>query len=147
MTENRLKDVWSTRDYPVLVEVTRRIDSGERHPRTDAIAQAIGLTDDQVQQAGLALGRRKLVQYVGAAELPVIAFTDVSAEAYFLTGLHPDGDTAVTTLLDLLRQAAEQTSDPAERSRIRALADQAANVSRSVLGGVLTAYLGHQLGA
>lgn len=29
-TSDRLIDVWASRDYPVLREVTRRIDTGER---------------------------------------------------------------------------------------------------------------------
>lgn len=61
-----------------------------------------------------------------------------SAEAYTLTGLHPDGDDAVTQLITMLRQAAEQTNDPEERTRLGKLADVAGGASRSVLAGVLT---------
>lgn len=54
-----------------------------------------------------------------------------------LTGLHPNGDNAVTQLINALRQAAEYEVDPDERSRLRKLADNAGGVSRDVLANVL----------
>jgi DNA-binding transcriptional MocR family regulator len=142
---DKLPDVWTSRDWPVLLEVARRIDSGERMPRVEDVAQATGLSTEAVEQAGRALERRGLVRTKGVDQRVVLRFHDLSGEAYLLTGLHPSGDDAVTTLVDALRQAADLTDDPVEKSRLRALADSALGVSRNVLAGVLTAYLTSQI--
>ena len=63
---------------------------------------------------------------------------EVSGEAYLLTGLHPNGDDAVSQLVSALRQAADEVADPEEKSRLRKLADGVGGVSRDVLSGVLT---------
>jgi hypothetical protein len=56
----QLEDVLATRDYPVLMEVTRRIDRGEHAPRAAAIAEALGMSGAEVSLAGQALKRRGL---------------------------------------------------------------------------------------
>jgi len=134
---NELEDVWAARDFPVLIEVTRRFDAGERALRVEEIAEATGIAQVDVERAGAALERRGLVSVAGSWGAPVQRFTEVFGDAYFLTGLHPSGDDAVSALVEALRQAADLTPDPAEKSRLRALADGALTVSRTVLGGVL----------
>jgi hypothetical protein len=138
MTE-RLDDVWATRDYPVLREVTRRIDAGDVHVHQDVIADATGLEVEEVKQAASALERRGLVTLTH--DLGPVRFVDVSGSAYLITGLHPDADDALSRLVQALQQAAEQTSDQDERSRLRRVADALLGVSRDVMTGVLTAYL------
>lgn len=137
MTEP-LPDVWVHRDYPVLREVTRRLDAGESNVLVQDVAPALHMDVGEVARAGRALSRRGLVETMGAAEVEVLAFQDVSGQAYLLTGLHPDGDDAVTQLVSALRQAADRTRDPDEKSRLRALADGVGGVSRDILSGVLT---------
>ncbi len=44
----------------------------------------------------------------------------------------------MTELATLLHQAADQVDDPQEKTRLRAFADHAGSISRTVLGGVLT---------
>lgn len=134
----KLPDVWVPRDFPVLVEVARRIDGGENTPSVGDVAASLDMPVEQVQLAGAALKRRGLVDAMGTMQAQVLRFRHLSAEAYFLTGLHPSGDDAVSDLVELLRQAAEQVGDPEEKSRLRALADAAGGISRTVLGGVLT---------
>lgn len=136
MTE-KLPDVWTTRDFPVLVEVARQVDAGSGRVDVKQVADAVELNEQDVELAGAALLRRGLVSVQGASGKPVLWFKGVSAEAYFLTGLHPSGDDVVTALIDALRQAADHTPDPEEKSRLRRLADNAGTVSRDVLGGVL----------
>jgi hypothetical protein len=43
------------RDFPVLVEVARRVDAGSLDLRIGDIAQAVGMSPDQVALAGAAL--------------------------------------------------------------------------------------------
>lgn len=138
MTE-KLADVWASRDFPVLVEVARRIDGGEATVAVSDVAKALAMEGQDVQLAGAALKRRGLVDTIGAFGGQVLRFRYLSAEAYFLTGLHPSADDAVSQLVELLRQAADQVDDPQEKSRLRAMADAAGGISREILGGVLTA--------
>jgi DNA-binding transcriptional regulator YhcF (GntR family) len=132
----KLPDVWSTRDFPVLVEITRRIDAGESIDEVEELASSVAMPAETVDRALAALQRRGLIRVVrGIGGWAIVE--DISAEAYFLTGLHPSGDDAVSALVTALRQAADQVDDPQEKSRLRALADNALGVGRDVLGGVL----------
>jgi hypothetical protein len=127
-----LPDVWARRDFPVLVEVVRRLDQGDSFVMTDAVAAA--------------LRRRGLITVSGTMAVEFDTF-DVSGEAYLLTGLHPDGDDAVSRLVDALRQAAERTSDAAEKSKLRQVADLIGGLSREVAAGAMTAVLTGGLGS
>lgn len=138
MTE-RLEDVWISRDYPVLREVTLRIDAGDR-PTLDEVRAALGFDTVTMVRATRALDRRHLVDGVRTAEHGIVRFTDVSGQAYLFTGLHPDADDALSGLVQLLQQAADQTTDEEERSRIRRAADGLRGVSRDVMVGVMTAF-------
>lgn len=138
---DKLNDVWNNRDFPVLVEVTRRRDAGEHFITAESIATALEMPYEAVAQAGKALQRRGLITASGSMAAEIETFDEVSGEAYFLTGLHPNGDDLVSALVSALRQAADQVADPAEKSRLRMLADNVGSVGRDVLGGVLTAVL------
>lgn len=135
MTEP-LPDVWATRDYPVLREAVRGIDAGE-DVNADRLLTATGLSLGEIAQAVRALERRGLIE-VEEALGGVTGIREVSGEAYLLTGLHPNGDDAVSQLVSALRQAADEVADPEEKSRLRKLADGVGGVSRDVLSGVLT---------
>lgn len=141
----RLDDVWVNRDYPVLREVTRRIDQGQRPVPTIHVAEAIGLPVEEVALAAAALERRGLVEVLSTYAEGPEDFIEVSGEAYLLTGLHPSGDDALSSLVAALRQAADLEPDPAEKGRLRAAADGLLNVSRGVATGVLTAWLTQQV--
>lgn len=138
MTEP-LDDVWINRDYPVLREVTTRIDAGEVHVHQNVIAEATGIEPDDVKRAAAALERRELVTLT--KDTGPVRFAEVSGAAYLMTGLHPDADDALSRLVQVLEQAAERTGDQEERSRLRRAADALLGVSRDVMTGVLTAYL------
>jgi len=72
-----------------------------------------------VVAAGQALRRRGLVTFGNGFAAEIDTFDEVSGQALLLTGLHPDGDDALSRLISALRQAAEQSSDDEERGRIR----------------------------
>ena len=142
-----LDDVWSGRDFPVLREATRRIDSGEAPVRVSALAESTGLDEATVGLALDALGRRGLVRVKrnmgGVSSWFVV---DVAGAAYLMTGLHPDGDDAVSRLVDALRQAADQEPDEQQRSRLRAVADGVLGVSRDVIANVMAAVITRGVG-
>ncbi len=140
----KLDDVWVGRDYPMLREITRRIDAGEA-PRRDVVAAAIGLDDHQAMLAADALARRGLIVGQRIEEAGIVFFTDVAGSAYLMTGLHPDGDDLTSTFIGMLRQAADETADEDERGRLRRAADAVVGVSRDVMVGVMTAYASQHL--
>jgi hypothetical protein len=142
MVKGKLEDVWASRDLPVLVEVTRRKDEGEGLVEGGAVADALGMELRDVQRAMTALSRRGFVTGEGTSATTGLEFVyEVSGSAYLLTGLHPDGDDALSRLIDGLRQAADQTSDEDERGRLRRAADALGSIARDVGVGVLTAVI------
>ncbi len=141
---DKLPDVWTTRDFPVLVEVARRIDSGEHFVEVESVADALNMELKQVRLASAALTRMRLVQTsssIGGDD----SFEDISGEAYVLVGLRPNGEDAAASLVDALRQAAELVDDEDERGRLKQAASRLLDVSQGVLGGVLTAWVTSQI--
>lgn len=135
---DKLEDVWASRDFPVLVEVARRIDAGEKFLTAGTVAESLGVPVEQVKVAADALERRRLVVvdrgFGGRWE-----FKSLSGQAYLLTGLHPSADDDVDRFVEALRKAADQVDDPEEASGLRKLARSAGDVSTNVLGAVLAA--------
>lgn len=145
---DKLDDVWTTRDWPVLLEVARRIDQGEQFVSPQSVADATGLDLEQVGRASVALQRRGLVETLSSwAEQTDADFSGISGEAYLMTGLHPSGDDALSSLVDALRQAADLEQDPDEKTRLRIAADGLLNVSRGIATSVVTAWITKQVGA
>ena len=143
-----LGDVWVSRDYPVLREVTRLIDQGAGTVNTSDIAATLRMTEEASGLALAALERRGLVSDL--VEVGVgypLGVCQVSGAAYLLTGLHPDGDDALSSLMSVLRQAADSSADDDERGRLRRAADALGGISRDISAGVFTAWLTHQVGA
>jgi len=138
---DRLDNVWTARDFPVLKEVTRRIDAGGSGVvMIRDIANSLEMSSDDVRNAVRALERTGYLRATwGLGGNGYI--NDITASAYLTTGLHPDGDDLAARLIDAALQAAELTDDPDERTRLRRFADGAANVSRTVLSGVITAVI------
>ena len=63
----------------------------------------------------------------------------MSGDAYLLTGLHPDGNDLTDRLINALREAADQTDDPNEKTRLRRAASAISEITKSVASGVITA--------
>ncbi len=104
-------DVWRSRDYPVLLEVARRIDAGERAIPFEDVAHSLGRSANEAQLALHALKRRGLIVGIGVDVVEILRITDISAEAYLLTGLHLAGDDALTSCTaSSSRPSCEQTS-------------------------------------
>jgi hypothetical protein len=80
-----------------------------------------------------------LVEALITLQAPAVQFSDVSGDAYLLTGLHPDGNDLADRLIDALQQAAEQVNDPEEKSKLRRAASAIRDIGTNVIGGVLTA--------
>ncbi len=143
MTNKPLADKWASRDFPILVEVTRRIDQGQQGVLESDIAQSLDMPADEVQRGVAALERRKLVTTNRSVQF--VWVEDVAGRAYLLTGLHPDADDATERLASLLRQAADQTNDPEEKSRLQKAASALGNLVGEVGAGVMTAFVSSYL--
>jgi hypothetical protein len=139
MTE-RLDDLWSPRDYPVLREAVRLIDRGARNVKAETLAEATGLPEEEVKRAVSALARRGLVDPWNAAPGP-IGIRDVSGEAYLITGLHPDGSDVIEQLVSVIRQASDRADSDEERTRLQRAASALADASGKILTGAATVWL------
>jgi hypothetical protein len=142
-TPNKLPDVWASRDYPLLVEICRAIDSGDGIG-TQALRQLLGRSADAVGAGLRALERRGLVtcEYVMSGDAYIV---DVSGRAYELVGLHPDGGEAVEVLINALRKAERLSDDPDEKGKLRRAANAVADITGQVAAGVMTAVLSRGL--
>ncbi len=136
----RLGDVWESRDYPVLCEVARQIDTGAIAPEIFSIAEAVNMDTETVAASAEALRRAGYVTLLMGAAGPW-AFEDITGATYTVTGLHPDADDALSRLVELLRQAADQTGDEEEKTRLKRAADALLGASGKVMTGVMTAYV------
>lgn len=135
---DKLEDVWASRDFPVLVEVVRRVDRGDVMPGLSDVGTALEMPADQVKLATAALKRRGLVDTLDSAAGPM-RFKNVSGEAYLLTGLHPSADDTVDRFVEALKQAADQVDDEDDASALRKIARTVGSVSTDVIGAVLGA--------
>lgn len=141
---DNLPDVWATRDFPILKAAALYVDQGQA-PDFDALASRTGLSTEDVARGIAALKRRGLVE-VETNLAGTGWITDVSGEAYLVTGLHPDGNDALDALASMFRQAAEEASDPDEKSRLRKAASAVGDVIGQVGAGVMTAYIARMTG-
>jgi hypothetical protein len=116
---------------------------------TSEIATTLKMSEEASGLALAALERRgfvtDLVEAMGVGY--PLGVCEVSGAAYLVTGLHPDGDDALSSLISALRQAADASADEDERGRLRRAADALGGISRDIGAGVLTAWLTHQVGA
>ena len=66
---------------------------------------------------------------------------DVSGDAYLLTGLHPDGNDALEALASMFQQAADQATDPGDKSRLRRVASALGDVGGQFAASVMAAFV------
>lgn len=143
----KLEDVWFSRNLPVLLEVTRRIDRGEYSGLGVEPEDLLGGLDpkmfdrERVDPALDALERRGLILTKQFGMVGYKTVTQIDGSAYTATGLHPDGDDVVDRLGSALKQAADQSADEDEQSGLRKATRGLGEVSRGVAVGVISAAL------
>lgn len=140
----KLDDVWTTRDYPMLVAIMRRVDDVGL-PVQDYELE-IDLDEVDQRRALHALAARGLVSLTWRGPEPD-GIKSVDGRAYTLTGLHPDGDQLREHLISVLEQLAERVDDDDEATALRKAARQVGHFSRDtaaalaaalITGGILT---------
>lgn len=134
---DKLDDVWTTRDRPVLVEVVRRLEDEHQPVGFRDIAAATGLTHEDVALAARNLGRADLV------DVDVMLggegdFLDVSTEALRITGLWPDAGDAVDRMVWALEQRIAE-APPEEKSKLAKVRDAIVGIGRDVAVEVIGA--------
>jgi hypothetical protein len=141
MTDKPLADVWASRDFPVLVEITRRLDAGGS-VFLSAVVEALPLSDDEVDRAVRALQRRGLVTEVARTLGGDAIIDDVTGEAYLLTGLHPSPEAGADRLMAALEQAIDKAPEGERKTRLQKIRDGLLSAGRDlvvdVASGVIT---------
>lgn len=143
---NKLDDVWTSRDFPVLREVARLLDQEGNTVRVADLERATGLSGEDLQRSVRALEARGLLHTLGVGSGKILRVGRLSGEAYVLTGLHPRGEDAIDRLIDALMQAAEQASEPEQRTKLKRAAEALGEVTKSVTSGVMTAIVSGAIG-
>jgi predicted ArsR family transcriptional regulator len=135
-------DLWRDRSLPVLVWIAAH-EEGEGIAGLAAIAEETGLTPAQIDAEVERLASDGLIQYtrfirtMGPASSWGILKPRITGEGARRLGLWP----TVDQLLDAVERMADQTADPKEQSRWRALASAIRDVGVPVLTQTLEAYV------
>ena len=128
----RLDDQWARRDFPVLREVVRLMDSDPlANVRVEQVEKAVPhLTADEVQIAAVNLSRAGHVTIAGASGIRCLRFTNVSEKALRQTGVWPDEEQAADHLLWFLEQKVATASSTEDRTRWQRIRDSLAGAGR-----------------
>jgi hypothetical protein len=141
---------WESRDLPVLDAVVRYLDEHvDAMPDVAQIAAITGRGAAEVHRALRAMeGRFIEVDDRSADGHPDFYFVvRVTAEARQAVGQWPSPDVWVDRLVQALREAAEQESDPEKKTRLRAMAEGLGGFARDVAVGVLSGGITQSMGA
>jgi DNA-binding transcriptional ArsR family regulator len=140
MVMDRLDSTWETRDYPTLLAAARILDTSAHSVLAEEIAEDItrdcGLSVEDVTHALIALGEGGYLTVT--RELVVSGVTERGRRA---VGLWPSDDDSVDALAEVLLQAAEQTDDPEDKTRLRKAGEAVAGLSHNVAEGLIKAWI------
>lgn len=134
-----MEDTWFSRDLPVLTAIVELMDDPSARPKGSQVAEASGYTKDEVARALNALdGEYATVRKAmsGGDPGPWIVL-EVTPAARRAVGQWPTPENVADRLLAALEQAADQTVDEEQRSRLRRAADSLKGLGRDVLPEVI----------
>lgn len=133
-----LDDVWTARDYPMLVAIMRRVDDMGLPVQNYELE--IDLNEDDQHRALRALEARGLVTLTWRGPEPDGA-KSVDGKAYTFTGLHPDGDELRERLVSVLEQLSDRVDDEEEATALRKTARQFGHFSRDTAAAIAAAFV------
>ncbi|MGW6910268.1 hypothetical protein [Streptomyces sp. NPDC054940] len=145
-----MENTWADRDLPVLDAIVKYLDdaAGGSFPELSDIAELTDLDVIEVGKAALALESDGLVDLIktggGHGNWGV---RGVSGQARRLVGQWPNAEQFVDMLAQRLDAAADEETDPEQRSRLRELASSATSAARDVFVDVTAAVISRQMGA
>jgi len=137
-----LADTWHSRDLLVLRAVVRVYDQTLEPVDVEEVEEATELSEDDVQRAGVALGRAALVDTNGAWGKHVMEFVSVSAEARRLAGQWPSAESIADRFLAELEDLAAHGPDDVVKSKARKALDALGSLTRDTLVSVAGAAAG-----
>lgn len=135
----KLTDRWHARDYPVLLEAARLLDSS-RPADPDTIAETAGLARDEVDRALDALvegaylrrERSEMLDRAGNATHYFGTYLVLAERGRRTVGLWPDEQAIADRLLWILEQKVNEATSPEERSRWKAIRDSIGSAGRDI---------------
>lgn len=144
---DKLEDVWTSRDFPVLVEAARLLDRGDGPVSSAPIVEATELTQSQVFAAFDALTPSYLTgeSYDSLGGRGDVFFAGITERGRRAVGLWPSGE-SVDALVDALRKAEDATDDAEEKTLLRRAAGAVGSVSRDIMVDVIAAVVSRQSG-
>lgn len=143
-----MDSTWENRDLPVLTAIAEELDR-EHSTDPDTIARATGLDDEQVQRALRALSSEVPPLFeTGTPRGGYISIIHgLTGEARRRVGAWPTPENLAGRIVEALSEAAEQTANPQERTRLGEAGKALANVGQAALAGVIAnALTGSPLG-
>ena len=137
ITTDRLDNVWTDLDFPVLVETVRRLNSGENHVLSRAIAGALDRAEPDVVAALIRLNTRYLdvkVERAWGGKVALCQVTGVTEEGLREVGVWPSPEVAADRLIAALDALIDTTTDGSpKQSRLKAARDGLLATGREVL--------------
>ncbi len=138
-------DQWHDRDLPVLRAVVHAIDGSFEGPEPDELVESSGLSPKDVNAALLALHRGEYLEVAisttfGGSE--ILGVNTISEKAYRAAGAWPSREGMADELLAALRDLAEYSDDPVEKSRAKKALEALGGFSRDTLIAVIGASTG-----
>lgn len=145
-----LNDRWHATDFPVLLEVARRIERRDGSISAHRVAEALGRDHNDVIHSLLSLAEPGgwVVGQPLRGDNQILAFMvgGLTERGRRATGLWPSEEAAADALLDLLAQAAEQVEDPDDAGVLRKASRMLKGVPSAVLSDVTAALIRQQTG-
>ncbi|WP_151478115.1 hypothetical protein [Streptomyces albicerus] len=145
-----MESTWVERDLPVLNALVQQLDdaAGASFPELRDVTEETGLDISEITKAALALDGARYIELVKTAGSTGSWYVKkVSREARQAVGQWPTAEQLLDTLVQRLGEAAEEETDPEQRSRLRAAASTASGAARNVFVDVLSSMIAKSMGA
>jgi predicted ArsR family transcriptional regulator len=145
MSHELLPDTWNNRDFPVLLEAARHIDTAHAGVTFISIAETTGLPPEEVLAAARALEADGLVELHLVMPSTHGRVIRISGTARRLVGQWPTPEASLDRIIAALEAIASNTNDEDTRSNARRFADFLRTSATTVGLGVATAAITGQL--
>ncbi|MFI6626558.1 hypothetical protein [Streptomyces sp. NPDC050528] len=145
-----MNSTWSQRDLPVLDALVRQLDdaAGASFPELRDVTDPTGLDINEVVKAAIALDSAGFLLLSKTAGSPGSWYVkEVSQGARQAVGQWPTAEQVLDSLVRRLDEAADNETDPEQRSRLREAASTAGGAAKGVFVDVLSSVIAKSLGA
>lgn len=147
-----MPDRWSTRDFPVLVAIARRLDAADHIVDADDdefLSELEPLDRDTIANAMIALANAGYIDCGINAMLSGhkhVAAHTLTERGRRAVGIWPNQEQAADALIDLLTQAADHVGDADDAGALRKAGRLLRGVPASVVADVTAALIRQQTG-